>query len=235
MSDGGAAKLLIESLPVRVDLKRVLSAQGVPAREQGRLNERITRHYESVIADVLARAAPKAAASLAPVCVSAGSLRAGEVDLRAGEQVCGRLTGVEAACFMVCTLGGELDQYLAGLLSHDVPSAWIADTAASYAISGACRVATSEAARLLGWTNAVERASPGNDGWDLRDQRLVVDLAGGDTIGVSALDEGVLRPSKSLTVMLYPRAASGASSSCHESRCDRCPRRDLCTFRFSDG
>lgn len=225
--------ILIQRLPLEVEISRVLTSQGVPFDAQSRLDERIVEVHRQVVREVLARAKARASASLLPVRIIDGMVLAAGRSFRASEVVREGLARVDEACFLVCTLGREVDTHIASLISRrETSRAWTAETAASYALSGACTAATKRLAARFRWRGRVAVVAPGEDGWDLQEQAEIVTLAGGEAIHVEVAAAGVLRPSKSVTAVLFQPI--GSLASCGNSRCSRCGRREQCSFRFSD-
>jgi hypothetical protein len=132
----------------------------------------------------------------------------------------------------VCTLGGVLGKRVSEwFASGDRLRAVLLDeigTLALYKLSDQLEETIREAAGLKG-LEASGVLSPGEDGFDLREQGTVVELAGGADIGVSLTDTGMLVPHKTLSMLVglgnrMPRWSRA-------ERCARCQKRARCPHR----
>lgn len=226
-----AESILFDCLPFQADLKRILAAQGLPAKAQARLSEGARARYSQVLETVRDRASLRAVASLVSIKVERTYLRCGEVVLRPAQSLLEKMVGVNRACFLVCTAGPEVDEYILSLSERgELAKAWVAETAASYAVSDACSMAIESLARRFGWGSAPESLAPGDEGWSLQEQEAVLALAGGKSIGVEVTAGGVMRPGKTVTAMVFP----SSDRSCGP-RCLACTSRPSCSFRFGEG
>ncbi len=223
--------MLLEPLRVEVDVARVLSAEGIPPAAQARLGAQIVQMHRQVVEEVTSLTIPRAVASLRPVALESRRVVCGEFAFRASSRVRRRLVGVDRAYFLACTVGSKVDQYIRSLLERgETARAWVAETAASYAVSEASVAATALLARRFDWEGVTTTLAPGEDGWDLREQAAVIALAGGEALSIEMSDGGVMRPSKTVTAMLFQSHGNPACT----PRCNGCERRNSCSFHFSE-
>jgi len=74
--------------------------------------------------------------------------------------------------------------------------------------------------------------SPGQDGVDLSEQRIVIELAGAQRIGVELTSGCMLVPIKSMSMLIG--LGQGLPTWTHAQACDLCSSRDHCRLRRTD-
>lgn len=143
-----------------------------------------------------------------------------------------RLRRATHLAFGVCTLGEKLLQQVSRRFDEkEQLQAVILDeigTLLLYKLSGHFEDLMCEQAIFMG-LQASGTLSPGDDGFDIRQQGTVLGLAGGKDIGVTLMGAGMLVPKNSLTTVIglgehMPTWSIGES-------CARCKSRERCPHR----
>jgi hypothetical protein len=134
----------------------------------------------------------------------------------------------------VCTLGSALEQQVREwFASSERLSAVLLDdigTFALYKLSDRFEKILQQAAEQMG-LEASGVLAPGEDGFDLAEQRTVAELSGGADIGVALTATGMFVPRKTLSLLVgfghrMPRWSRGERCAVCSSR-ERCPHRRL--------
>jgi hypothetical protein len=132
----------------------------------------------------------------------------------------------------VCTLGGALEKQVSEwFASSDRLSAVVLDdigTFALYELSNRFEEILQQAAARMG-LEASGVLAPGEDGFELAEQKTVAELAGGADIGVALTATGMFVPRKTVSLLVgfgqrMPRWSRGERCAVCSSR-DRCPHR----------
>lgn len=142
--------------------------------------------------------------------------------------------GVSSIAAAVCSLGQALEDRVSSLLSRRRFSLALAlDEVGSALLFSAARHVTlmvgAEVERQ-GLSTGVE-LSPGDAGFPLDQQAMVVALSGGERVGVGVNAQGMLFPVKSLSMVI----GIGDRNQLHQHaprRCDNCSSRQVCRFRM---
>jgi hypothetical protein len=143
-----------------------------------------------------------------------------------------RLGRATHLAFAVCTLGGRFTAELRRLFAAQQPAqAMIIDALATLAI-----YRLGEEFEKLMQLIAVEMTlqasgpiNPGEDGFDLSEQRTVLQIAGGADIGVSLSSGAMLSPEKSMTTIIG--LGRRMQHWTRADNCSRCRARERCQFR----
>ena len=135
----------------------------------------------------------------------------------------------------VCTIGDAIESEVrAGFAASDRLRATMLDeigTIALYRLGDHLeQVIHDEAARL--GLEASGALNPGEDGFPITQQEIVLELAGGAAIGISRTTTGMLRPRKSLSMILGLGKQMRRWS--RGERCAVCAARDRCPHRRSN-
>ena len=132
----------------------------------------------------------------------------------------------------VCTLGNALERHVTGLFeSSDRLRAVLLDeigTLALYRLSDRLEEKIQEDAALQGLEMSGV-LNPGDDGFDLRAHEMILEFSEGTSIGVSATSLGMLRPTKSISLVVG--LGTNMPKWSHAERCERCKMRDRCPYR----
>lgn len=135
----------------------------------------------------------------------------------------------------VCTVGDAIEnQVRAGFASGDRLRAAILDeigTLALYRLGDQLEEMVQREALGLG-LEASGALNPGEGGFPIAQQEIVLELAGGTAIGISNTSTGMLRPCKSLS-MIMGLGKRMRKWSRHE-RCEVCAARNRCPHRRSN-
>jgi len=135
----------------------------------------------------------------------------------------------------VCTIGDAIEnQVRAGFAASDRLRAAMLDeigTLALYRLGDQVEEMIQEEAARLG-LQASGALNPGEDGFPITQQEIVLELAGGAAIGISHTSTGMLRPRKSLSMILGLGKQMRRWS--RGERCAVCAARDRCPHRRSN-
>jgi hypothetical protein len=133
----------------------------------------------------------------------------------------------------VCTLGGALEKHVGeSFESRDRLRAVLLDeigTLALYQLSDRLEDRMQEDGALMGLEMSGV-LNPGDDeGFDLRAHETVLELSGGGDIGISVTSLGMLRPQKSISLVVG--LGKDMPKWSRAERCERCKMRDRCPHR----
>src|SRR5690606_1048152 len=140
--------------------------------------------------------------------------------------------GAEEIVVAVCTVGAAVDERLAAYrdAGEGFPRV-VLDELASWAVDQVRqqlyrRLEAEAAAR--GWRGSAMR-SPGGSAWSVRGQPALFSLLDASAIGVTLTDSCMMRPMKSLSLLLgwgsQPMGVEGLTN------CDFCTLKDRCRYR----
>lgn len=142
------------------------------------------------------------------------------------------VSGAEELIVAVCTLGPETDRRIAEYQKNrEIFKALVLDELASWALDMTrqqlCREL--EASLAQEGKRASAPLSPGESTWSIKEQRILFELVDAGAIGVSLSPTMVMRPLKSLSMILgagrYPMGVEGATN------CDFCTMKERCANR----
>jgi hypothetical protein len=147
-----------------------------------------------------------------------------------GPLVARALTGAREVALAVCTIGPALEERVAALFAAS-------HTLQALALDGAGTGAIGEVSQMVGaricdaasarGLNVGMRASPGQEGWSIWQQRILFGLVPGDEIGVRLTESCLMLPRKSVSFAL----GLGAEMSPDAVACDFCSKRERCRWR----
>jgi hypothetical protein len=147
-----------------------------------------------------------------------------------GPLVARALAGASEVVLAVCTIGPALEERVAALFAAG-------HTLQALALDGAGSGAVGEVSRMMGaricdaasarGLNVGMRASPGQEGWSIWQQRTLFRLVPGDEIGVRLTESCLMLPRKSVSFAL----GLGTEMSPDGVPCDFCSKRERCRWR----
>ncbi len=132
----------------------------------------------------------------------------------------------------VCTLGGTLEKHIAEAFeSRDRLRGVLLDeigTLALYQLSDRLDERMQQDAQLLG-LDISGILNPGDDGFDLSEHGLLLELSGGAEIGLSVTTLGMLRPQKSISLVVG--LGKDMPKWNRAERCEHCKMKERCPNR----
>lgn len=151
----------------------------------------------------------------------------------AGPLIVQHLAAVQEVCVAVCTVGEGLSQYAAEQFAADSVRGLALDglaSAAAEALAEALCRRVEQMAAAEGLQTSIP-LNPGMIGWPLEEgQGQVFELLDTRAIGVSLSPSGLMRPLKSVSLVIgIGRELERAGESC-----DYCAMRELCRYRDRD-
>ena len=146
-----------------------------------------------------------------------------------GPLVARALAGATEIGLAVCTIGPALDERVAELFAAGDPVRALALDGAGIGALGGSRL-ISERIREQAAPRGLRigmRASPGQEGWPIQQQRVLFDLLPAEEIGVRLTESCLMLPRKSVSfvVGLGPEMRPDAVT------CDFCSKRERCRWR----
>lgn len=212
-----------------LQVAHVLRGQGID--DPTRASPAVVAVAQQVLAEAQALLAPAAMYTVLPVhdfhhqavILDGGGTFEGPLVARA-------LAGAREVALAVCTIGPALEEQVAALFAAG-------HTLRALALDGAGTAAVGEVSRTVGaricdeasarGLNVGMRASPGHEGWSIRQQRTLFGLVPADETGVRLTDSCLMLPRKSVSfaVGLGPEMQADAVS------CDFCSKRERCRWR----
>lgn len=210
-----------------LEVAHVLQGQGI---DPARARPDIVVVAEDVIAEARALIAPTALHTVVPVrdfhhqtvVLDDGLTFEGPLVARA-------LAGATEVAVAVCTLGPALEEQVDALFRADPVRAMALDGAgvgALRVISGAVVACIREEASVRGLGTGM-RASPGQEGWSIWQQRVLFRLVPAEDIGVRLAETCLMLPRKSVSfaIGIGPEMRPDAVT------CDFCSKRQRCPWR----
>jgi hypothetical protein len=212
-----------------LEVAHVLRGQGID--DPDRASAGVVATAQAVLDEAQALLAAAALYTVVPVrdCHHQTVVLDGEVTFE-GPLVARALAGAQEVVLAVCTIGPALEERAATLLAggHSLQA---------LALDGAGSAAVGEVARMLDsrvrdeasgrGLGAGMRASPGQEGWSIWQQRALFGLVPAEEIGVRLTENCLMLPRKSVSfaIGLGPEMRPDAVP------CDFCSKRGRCRWR----
>ena len=140
------------------------------------------------------------------------------------------LAGATEIALAVCTIGPALEERVAALFAAGEPvraMAWDGvGCAALRKVSEAIAARIRDEIKAQGLGSGM-RAQPGQEGWDIWQQRILFDLLPVDRIGVRLTESCLMQPVKSVSFVI----GLGPDMRPDAVACDFCSKRKLCPWR----
>jgi cobalamin-dependent methionine synthase I len=140
------------------------------------------------------------------------------------------LAGATELAIAVCTIGSALEERMSALFAAG-------DALQALALEGAGIAAIKHLAMMLGvqicdaatahGLNVGMRASPGQEGWPIQQQRVLFDLVPAEKIGVRLTSSCLMLPRKSVSFVM----GLGSEMRADAVPCDFCSKRERCHWR----
>ncbi len=218
---------VITDFCLSLEVEHVLRGQGI---DPDRARPDVVVAARGVLDEAQSLLAPAALYAILPmrdfqhqrVTLDGGAIFEGPLVARA-------LAGATQVAFAVCTIGPALDERVTALFAEDPVRALALDGAGTAAVGEVTRMVR---ARICGKASLRElgagmRASPGQEGWQLEQQRVLFSLVPAEEIGVRLTESCLMLPRKSISfvVGLGPEMRPDAVT------CDFCSKRERCAWR----
>jgi hypothetical protein len=213
-----------------LDAPSVLEGQGIDSE---RASPALTAVAEGVIEEARSLVAPASSRVVRKVLdfhhqtvvLDSGGVFEGPLAARA-------LAGSKEVAMVVCSLGPALESRVSELFSEDPVRAMALDGAGVAALrrisESVVREIRAEAA-AKGWGSGM-RAQPGQEGWPIRQQRVIFDHVPAERIGVRLTDSALMIPQKSVSLVI----GMGPDMRPDGVACDHCSKRDRCPWRIRE-
>jgi len=212
-----------------LELAHVLRGQGID--DPARASAGVVAVAHQILDEAQALLAPAAIYTVLPV----RDLHHETVSLDGGATFEGplverALAGAREVALAVCTIGAALEERVATLFAAG-------HTSPALALDGAGTAAIGEVSRMVGarlcdaasarGLSVGMRASPGQEGWSIWQQRTLFGLVPGDKIGVRLTESCLMLPRKSVSFAL----GLGLEMLSDTVPCDFCSKRERCRWR----
>jgi exosome complex RNA-binding protein Csl4 len=213
---------------ISLEVADVLDGQGVPP---DRASARLVAVAQEVLGQAQEVIAPAALFASYPV----RKLEHQEIILENGATLSGplvarALAGATEVAMAVCTIGPALEERMSDLFgAGDAVRAMALDGAGVAAVK---QVAAQVGVRVCDIANARGlsvgmRASPGQEGWSIRQQRVLFGLLPAQKIGVELTSTCLMLPRKSVSFVI----GLGPDMRADSVPCDFCSKRERCQWR----
>lgn len=146
-----------------------------------------------------------------------------------GPLVARALAGAEKVALAVCTVGSALEERVKELFSEDPVRAMAMDGAGVAALRKVSEPVIEDVREMAArhdWGSGM-RAQPGQEGWPIRQQRVIFEVLPTDEIGVWLTDSCLMIPRKSVSFAI----GMGPDMRPDAVACDFCSKRDRCPWR----
>ena len=229
-------------MPVLTEIRQRLSVEDIASSWGARRTRLVSSRMTALLSDLLERIEqhnwiqPKISFQIHAVAVRTRE----QFTLRSGYRISSPILGhyLPAATHVaaaVCTIGDAIEHEVrAGFAASDRLRATMLDeigTLALYRLGDRLEEMIQEEAERLG-LQASGALNPGEDGFPITQQETVLELSGGAAIGISHTTTGMLRPRKSLSMILGLGKQMRKWS--RGERCAVCAARDRCPHRRSN-
>jgi len=210
---------------LRVD--HILEGQGIPASQA---SAPLLAAAQDVVAEAQQLLAPAALYIILPVrhfehqqiVLENGASFSGSLMARA-------LAGATEVALAVCSIGPALEERMTGLFAEG-------DAVRALALEGAGIAAVRQVANTVGvricdaatarGLNVGMRASPGQEGWAIQQQRVLFSLIPAEQIGVRLTSSCLMLPRKSVSFVM----GLGPEMRADTVPCDFCSKRERCDW-----
>jgi hypothetical protein len=215
---------------ISLEAADVLQGQGVPP---SRASDRLWAAARDVLEESHELVAPAAIYTILPV----RRFEHQEVSLESGAVLSGALAaralaGASQVALAVCTVGPALEERMSDLFAAG-------DAVRAVALEGAGVAAVRQVSTQLGvficdaatarGLQVGMRASPGQEGWSIQQQRVLFGLVPAEEIGVQLTSSCLMLPRKSVSFVI----GLGPEMRADSVPCDFCSKRDRCQWRRS--
>jgi hypothetical protein len=206
----------------------VLDGQGVPP---ARASERLVAVAQEVLGQAQELIAPAALFATLPI----RTLEHQEIILDNGATFSGplvarALAGATQVAIAVCTIGPALEERMSDLFTAGDPVQAVALEGAGVAavrqVSAQVGVRLCDVATARGLSVGM-RASPGQEGWSIQQQRVLFGLLPAQRIGVQLTSTCLMLPRKSVSFVI----GLGPDMRADSVPCDFCSKRERCQWR----
>lgn len=146
-----------------------------------------------------------------------------------GPLVARALAGAEQVGLAICTIGVRLEEQMQNLFADDPMQALALDGAGVAALGKVSDTAIAEIrgiAEQRGLGSGM-RAQPGQEGWSIRQQKVLFSLLPAEEIGVRLTDSYLMIPQKSVSFVI----GMGPDMRPDAVACDFCSKRSRCPWR----
>lgn len=216
---------------LEVDADAVLRGQGADPTAIRRRSERLIETAENALVEGLPLLRPTVMVEYLDI----DGLQHDCLTLEGGGSLCGEMIAQQLAparelVVVICTVGQELETHTAQVMESEVVRGL-----ALYGVGSAAVELLANSACQRIEQDAVERGlqatvplSPGMIGWPVEEgQRQIFDLMDASAIGVELTEMNIMRPLKSLSMVI----GLGTELGLQGSTCDYCTMREICRFR----
>jgi hypothetical protein len=225
---------IITDWQLALEVTPVLRGQGI---DPSRARPELVTAAQRVLGEAQSLLAPVALYTILPVrdfhsqqVTLEGEAGSVFVSVLKGPLVARALAGATQVALAVCTIGPALEERVTALFAAGDPVRAMALDGAGVAALGevsqmvVARIRHDGSSRGLG---TGMRASPGQEGWPIEQQRVLFGLVPAEEIGVRLTDGCLMLPCKSvsLVVGLGPEMRPDAVT------CDFCSKRERCPWR----
>jgi hypothetical protein len=210
-------------------VRHILRGQGIDDPE--RASRGVVAVAEEVLDEAQALLAPAAMYTVVPV----SEFRPERVTLEGGAAfegplVARALAGATQVAVAMCTIGPALEERMEDrFVAGDSLQAMALDGAGTAAVGQVSRMIVERArdeAAARGLSRGM-RASPGQEGWPIWQQRVLFGLLPGEDIGVRLTDSCLMMPQKSVSFVI----GMGPEMRPDAVTCDFCSKRERCRWR----
>lgn len=217
----------ITDFQVRLEVDQVLEGQGIPP---DRASQVLRSAAQEVMHEAQALLAPAALTTILPIrrFEHQQVVLSNQASFN-GSLVARALAGATQVAVAVCTIGPALEERIAALFAEgDAARAMAlegAGVAAIRQVANEVGVAICDAA-TAGGLKVGMRASPGQEGWPIQQQRVLFSLIPAEEIGVRLTSSYLMLPCKSVSFAM----GLGLEMRADSVPCDFCSKRERCNW-----
>jgi hypothetical protein len=220
--------IIITDFQLSFEAEQVLEGQGIPPSQA---SLPLIATAEEVLGEARELLVPVAVYTILPVrdfehqqvVLDGGATFSGPLVARA-------LAGAAEVAVAVCSIGPALDEHVSALFAAGDPIRAMAldgaGTAAVTQLTAMVGIRICDAATARGWSVGM-RASPGQEGWPIQQQRVLFSLVPGQKIGVQLTSSCLMLPRKSVSFVI----GLGPDLRADSVPCDFCSKRERCQWR----
>ena len=219
--------VIVTDFQISLEVDHVLEGQGIPP---SRASGPLLAAAQDVIDEAQGLVAPAALYTIIPVrhfehreiVLENGATFSGSLMARA-------LAGATEVALAVCTIGPALEEHMAALFAEG-------DSVRALALEGAGIAAVRQVANSVGvgvcdaatarGLSVGMRANPGQEGWPIKQQRVLFGLIPAEKIGVRLTPSCLMLPRKSVSFAM----GLGPEMRADAVPCDFCSKRERCDW-----
>ncbi|HHW74454.1 MAG TPA: hypothetical protein GX744_04270 [Firmicutes bacterium] len=217
---------ILKDMQIELETGHILKGQGI---DPAKASPRVAKIAAAALDEANSLLRPAALYGTMPVLSFDGDRVAFDGGSFSGPLVARAFAGASSLTLALYTIGPALEQRMDELMGTDMLRAMALDGAGTAALSLVSRLVEARITREVeqGDCRAGMRASPGQEGWPIEQQRILFRIIPAEEIGVELTGSCLMLPRKSVSFVM----GSGEGICADHVSCDLCSKRGRCRWR----